>query len=906
LSAAVIVGNQVYSYTDQTLYLTPNTSVSSSSLGMTGVEYAAFTTYLNDANSFMSNQSAMWSALGANGIGVADGVLVNIRPGITVTNTGTITVEGDPTTLVNGGANPDTILNVKGIDLSGSAYSGSVLYHPNDTQILDGHFGQYDEPVVLTIRAGGNLNFGSYNDDSANLGNYASLSSYLQTNLHLGTLSDGFSQYTDGLSGNVALGAGASAWAAPFDPAAVGAYNNLSGGLGADSATYFLTAGADLSAADPLAVNNSAAQGTLTVAGVTGEATTPTIQGSANVGFVFPVTTDPLYLYNFSWSNGNRTPNGATTSHLPTDWLGGTSVFADYASLVRTGTGNISIATAQDLNLQSPLSVIYTAGTGYNVNGGYDSTTGINQPLAGFTQYSGIMKLVGSGSTNSVDYLEPSTFPTNGGAVSLAIGGSIIGDMNPNGPVVGDGIMHDQEELPYDMTALGSQLKLENWITQHTDQSELIGSFNDIYATNSWMTSDETAGDTFYTQKIGTSTISSSSAATPGDYQLAWYTWFPYLENTIGSFGGGNISVKAGGSISNVQFVSPTNARDAGTYLVSHAYMADPSDPLGYSGLYVQGGGNLSVTAGGDITDIDTYVQNGTTTLQTGGSVITPILATANGDISVEARETIDIEDKTVYPDDGIASGAQGGFAYTLSGISLIQNADILGDLEPYQGTSTSTKDLAVYLNDTILTGILTAAPTGAVTLNAVGNVTLNVSDRYLPDGTKSQPTTTGGAFWNTTQGILPAQIRLISLGGDIINGALDSTGASTGGTFITYPDPQGTVDLLAEGSVELDPALFCPMPIRASCRPSRTSRRCLSPIGRSSPRLTIRRPEPPWPRAMTGYSSPCPPTPRSISAAQTISRDRIRASRTLPPTPRKGRLSSPILPCSKATRRGS
>ena len=38
------------------------------------------------------------------------------------------------------------------------------------------------------------------------------------------------------------------------------------------------------------------------------------------------------------------------------------------------------------------------------------------------------------------------------------------------------------EDLPYDMTALGSQLKLENWITQDPTKfpQRLIGSFNSL------------------------------------------------------------------------------------------------------------------------------------------------------------------------------------------------------------------------------------------------------------------------------------------------------------------------------------------------------------------------------------------------------------------------------------------
>jgi filamentous hemagglutinin len=153
----VIVGNQTYSYNVPTLIVTPSTTVASNGTTQT----VAFTSFLNHATAFMggntaSNQSTIWSALGADGNGVANGtfnstkglytsgVLVNIRPGITIKNSGAITVKGDST-------------NPNGVDLSGSAYPGSAL-NTGDRYSLDGHFVQYDEPVVLGLRASGNLN----------------------------------------------------------------------------------------------------------------------------------------------------------------------------------------------------------------------------------------------------------------------------------------------------------------------------------------------------------------------------------------------------------------------------------------------------------------------------------------------------------------------------------------------------------------------------------------------------------------------------------------------------------------------------------------------------------------------------------------------------------------------------
>jgi hypothetical protein len=203
------------------------------------------------------------------------------------------------------------------------------------------------------------------------------------------------------------------------------------------------------------------------------------------------------------------------------------------------------------------------------------------------------------------DTLPASVFPTHGGDVTLHVGTDIVGAMNSGNTV---GTLGTDQELPYDMTALGSQLKLQNGGVNTTTaavSSYQVGNFNDVYATDGWL-KKAASKQTYYT--LG----NPSTKITPGDYQLAWYTWFPYLENTIGSFGGGNISVKAGGNVSNIQFVSPTNAHDAGPLLVANAYglspttIIDPNTGLAassqYTGLYVQGGGNVSLKAGGNIT----------------------------------------------------------------------------------------------------------------------------------------------------------------------------------------------------------------------------------------------------------------------------------------------------------------
>ena len=105
-----------------------------------------------------------------------------------------------------------------------------------------------------------------------------------------------------------------------------------------------------------------------------------------------------------------------------------------------------------------------------------------------------------------------------------------------------------------------------------------------------------------------------------------------------------------------------------------------------------------------------------------------------------------------------------------------------------------------------MLTGILTSAPTGTVTLAAVDSVTLSVGDNFSNLARRPIGSPSAASAWNTNQGIIPARVDLISLEGDVTNGTA-SVGSLVSGTgiFITYPDQNGTVNMLASESVVLN-----------------------------------------------------------------------------------------------------
>ncbi len=89
-----------------------------------------------------------------------------------------------------------------------------------------------------------------------------------------------------------------------------------------------------------------------------------------------------------------------------------------------------------------------------------------------------------------------------------------------------------------------------------------------------------------------------------------WWIDYSNFFQGVGALGGGDISMTAGGNIANVDAVTPTNAR-------APQGVPDPSK------LVELGGGNIFVRAGNDIDAGIYYVERGTGKLEAGGSIVT-------------------------------------------------------------------------------------------------------------------------------------------------------------------------------------------------------------------------------------------------------------------------------------------
>ncbi|KQT33937.1 filamentous haemagglutinin family protein [Methylophilus sp. Leaf414] len=216
--------------------------------------------------------------------------------------------------------------------------------------------------------------------------------------------------------------------------------------------------------------------------------------------------------------------------------------------LVRTGTGDIEIATGGDLVMSNESSVIYTAGVEAAELPGFTLPVSAQRPL----------------------YLD------NGGDITLNVRGNINGAENDNRQVINQWLFRQ---------AGGSQLKDASW----------------------WIRNDQ-------------------------------------FRQSLGALGGGDVTINAGGNIANFSASIPTSAR------------FDNFGDGATGASVVNGGGNLSISAGGDLYSGVYFVGKGEGTIKVGGSVgVQPdkmygtVLAMMDGQFDVSAGKDVSIEG-TVNP----------------------------------------------------------------------------------------------------------------------------------------------------------------------------------------------------------------------------------------------------------------
>jgi filamentous hemagglutinin len=324
---------------------------------------------------------------------------------------------------------------------------------------------------------------------------------------------------------------------------------------GQSSWSYTITAGADISSADPSAVLSLPA-GSL---------------GSVKLGIV-TVTS------NMDLVNQDQTAN------MVEDTLSGNF------QVIRTGVGDISVNAGRDIQFLNQFSTIYTSGAlvaDQSLGGSFDL------PLASsYTQQFGDPSQIGAPQT--AQSWKPQ-FTAGGGNVALRSGGDITHLQAVQDPGI-PGMPLIDSDGTLELTADSSRQLPTSWISRR----------GIVTSDGSWQV---------IKNKMNQNEVAST----------AWWVVFSNFFEGVGALGGGNIVLDAGHAIRNVDAAIATQGR-----LAARDGAGNPILPS--KGIVTEtGGGDLSITTGGDLDAGVYYVEKGTALLRIGGSIVSNATRDVNG-----------------------------------------------------------------------------------------------------------------------------------------------------------------------------------------------------------------------------------------------------------------------------------
>jgi len=259
-----------------------------------------------------------------------------------------------------------------------------------------------------------------------------------------------------------------------------------------------------------------------------------------------------------------------------------------------------------------------------------------------------------------------------------------------------------------------------------------------------------------------------NSAGQFSSSSLAWWSRFDLFRHGFGSFGGGNIALSAGQNIQDVSAVAPSSAR-----------MASLTPDI--SKLVIENGGDIEVSAGGNIAGGTFFAGRGQGSLKAGGAITTgtvlnttigalaPVLAVIDGGWTVRARSdaaiTAAFNPTIMVPN----RNNTGSFFYTYGADAHLDVTSTAGDF--------------VWRN-------VTAA--GLNSLGALPAGTAEDLGSFISDPIKPTPY------------IAPPKVRIAAHAGDI---SLDGNSENPLGISL-YPSATGNLELYAGGDIALNTSL--------------------------------------------------------------------------------------------------
>jgi filamentous hemagglutinin family protein len=267
--------------------------------------------------------------------------------------------------------------------------------------------------------------------------------------------------------------------------------------------------------------------------------------------------------------------------------------------VVRTGTGDIDIAAARDVQLRNPFSTIYTSGVALPAGTRIFEADDFSLPMVKRTSNHPDQGILGAVQQGYDAY-----YTLSGGGIRIAAGNDIGRFTQSSGVTMADA----SRQLP------------TNWLYRRGQVDPATGLFS-------------TGG--VGTGGIGTFTDSSAST-----------TWWVDFSNYFGGFatlGGGDISLVAGRDLVNADAAVPTNARMAG---LAAGQRIAPN----MAKFLELGGGDLKLSAGRNIDGGSFVVERGSALLVAGAEVTTNSAQTpSRGLMKTPTQSSTEVYDELVW-----------------------------------------------------------------------------------------------------------------------------------------------------------------------------------------------------------------------------------------------------------------
>ncbi len=276
----------------------------------------------------------------------------------------------------------------------------------------------------------------------------------------------------------------------------------------------------------------------------------------------------------------------------------------------------------------------------------------------------------------------------------------------------------------------------------------------------------------------------------------AWWINYSAFRQNIGALGGGNVNISAGGDINNLSAVVPTSG-----------YVDSSGNTV------VLGGGNLTVTAGGNINSGIFYVGNGQGTINAAGSLgqalNTPydtILLLGQGGFNVQTTGDLDLQTVLNPTMLGFSfsqkpANSQISYFYTYDNAGSISLASLDGNINLANNYSTANNGTAPFLMNNSPQGSNAVYPASLEVTALDGSINNNgASFQLFPSGTGNLQLFAGtdinlGAGFGMSDMSPAALLPVNSAGG---TGHAPSVSATSHGTVI-------------------DPATQLPVPVHAN-----------------------------------------------------------------------------------------